>query len=280
MTEAGVSRLLYAVMGDPVSHSKSPAIHRQFGRQCEVALDYRAIAVQSGGLARAVREFRAAGGSGLNITVPLKREAYEIADRRSARAEQARAVNTLKFEADGTVYGDNTDGVGLVRDLGANLRISLVRRDILVLGAGGAARGIVGPLLEQHPARLQIANRTVGRAHELARDFGSYGTVDGCGFDALEGKSFDIVINATAASLHGEVPALPENLFRSGALAYDLMYGERPTAFMRWAQAQGVAHVSDGLGMLVEQAAESFFIWHGMRPQTAPVIDRLRGGEE
>ncbi len=268
----------YAVLGNPVAHSKSPRIHAQFAQQLGHNIEYTAIQVDPGGFAQAVAQFRANGGQGLNITVPFKLEARQLAGRLSARAKLAGAVNTLRFEADGALYGDNTDGVGLVRDITANLGVALAGKNILLLGAGGAARGVLGPLLEQKPARLTIANRTVPKAKELAEIFAALGEVEGVGFDALDGRRFDRVINATAASLHAEVPPLPENLFAPGALAYDLMYGDAPTAFMRWAGAHGAHILTDGLGMLVEQASESFFVWRGVRPDTAPVIAALRRG--
>jgi shikimate dehydrogenase len=267
---------LYAVMGNPIGHSKSPLIHTRFGEQCGIRLEYRAIQVDPGGFEQAVGNFRAAGGRGLNVTVPFKVDAWRLADHRSTRAELARAVNTLKFEAEGTIFGDNTDGIGLVRDVGDNLGYTLAGARILVLGAGGAVRGILGPLLEAGPADLTIANRTVERAKDLAATFADHGPVAGCGFEALEGGAFDLVLNGTAASLKGEVPALPAGIFRPGALAYDLMYADRDTAFMAWARRHGAGRVADGLGMLVEQAAESFYLWHGIRPRTAEVIADLR----
>lgn len=267
---------LYAVMGNPVSHSRSPAIHAQFGAQCGVALEYRAIQVDPGGFEQAVGNFRAAGGLGLNVTVPFKVDAWRLADFHSERADLARAVNTLKFENDGRTYGDNTDGAGLVRDLEVNLGRTLAGARVLVLGAGGAVRGILGPLLAAAPAALVIANRTVERAKDLAQVFAAYGPMQGCGFADVEGLIFDLILNGTAASLAGEVPALPAGVLAPGALAYDLMYSDQDTAFMAWARRAGAAAVADGLGMLVEQAAESFFIWHGVRPQTAPVIAALR----
>jgi shikimate dehydrogenase len=267
----------YAVLGNPVSHSKSPRIHAQFAQQLGQRVEYSAIQVDPGGFGQAVAQFRANGGLGLNITVPFKLEARQLAEHTSARAKLAGAVNTLRFEADGALYGDNTDGVGLVRDITVNLGIALVGKTILLLGAGGAARGVLGPLLEQNPAHLTIANRTVPKAKELAEGFAALGKVEGVGYEALAGRRFDCVINATAASLHAEVPPLPENLFTPGALAYDLMYADAPTAFLRWARAHGASILADGLGMLVEQAAESFFLWRGVRPDTAPVIAMLRG---
>lgn len=269
-------RKLYAVMGNPVRHSKSPAIHRAFADQCGIDLEYRTIEVEAGGFVAAVQTFRGSGGHGLNVTVPFKREAYALADRRGARAQQAGAVNTLKFEGDGTIYGDNTDGVGLVRDLVVNCATPLADRRILVLGAGGAVRGIVGPILEEGVARLLLANRTVSKAKELVAMFADHREMGACGFDALANTRFDIVINGTAASLQGQALRLPPDIFAPAALAYDLMYDEAPTPFMRWALEHGAARVSDGLGMLVEQAAESFFIWHNRRPQTGAVLASLR----
>lgn len=265
----------YAVMGHPISHSKSPAIHQQFAGQFGMDIEYTAIDVAPGTFAAEVRAFREAGGKGLNVTVPYKQEAFALADRRTTRADLAGAVNTLKLDEDG-ILGDNTDGVGLLRDLTLNLDQKLFERRVLVLGAGGAVRGVLGPLLDQAPQLLVIANRTVSKAEELAQHFGVIGPVQACGFDALQGAAFDVVINGTAASLGGELPPLPDGLFRENALAYDLMYGAESTAFMRWADAHGAARSHDGLGMLVEQAAESFFVWRSVKPDTAPVIRSLR----
>ena len=265
----------YAVMGNPIAHSKSPRIHSLFAQQTGEPIHYRAILVEVGKLPEAVAEFVAGGGKGLNITVPFKRDAWELVDERSRRAERAGAVNTIRIEP-GRLFGDNTDGIGLVNDLRRNLQIPLQDRRILLMGAGGAARGVLAPLLEQEPALLVIANRTPERAVELAAEFADLGTVQGCGFDALGRLQFDVLINATAASLQGDLPPLPDGIVAQGACAYDMMYGARPTAFMKWAQWQGAEKVSDGLGMLVEQAAESFYIWRGVRPETAPVIAQLR----
>jgi len=265
----------YAVMGNPIAHSKSPRIHSLFAQQTGEPIHYRAILVEVGKLPEAVADFVAEGGKGLNITVPFKRDAWELVDERSQRAERAGAVNTIRIEP-GRLFGDNTDGVGLVNDLRHNLQIPLQDRRILLMGAGGAARGVLAPLLEQEPALLVIANRTPERAVELAAEFADLGTVQGCGFDALASLQFDVLINATAASLQGDLPPLPDGIVAEGACAYDMMYGAKPTAFMKWAQWQGAKKVSDGLGMLVEQAAESFFIWRGVRPETAPVIAQLR----
>jgi shikimate dehydrogenase len=269
---------LYGVMGHPVSHSKSPRIHSAFARQTRQDLVYRAIEVAPGDFPQAVARFRAAGGRGLNVTLPFKEEAYRIAETRSPRAERAGAVNTLGVGADGHLWGDNTDGVGLVRDLTRNLGLALAGRALLLLGAGGAARGVVGPLLAEGPVALVVANRTRGRGEALALDFGSLGPVSACGFEDLAGQRFDLVINATSASLQGEVPPLPADLLAAGGWCYDMMYADAPTAFVRWGSAHGAAGASDGLGMLVEQAAESFYLWRGVCPETAPVIAALRSG--
>lgn len=266
----------YAVVGDPIDHSRSPQIHTRFAAQTGERLTYEALRVPAGTLATAVDEFTAAGGRGLNVTVPLKEEAYRLAATHSARAARAGAVNTLRLDGDGAPFGDNTDGIGLVRDLVENLGIELAGRSLLVLGAGGAVRGILAPLLEQRPARVVIANRTADKAAALAAAFADLGPVSGGGLDGPAGQHFDVVINGTAASLAGQALALPASLDVSGGFAYDLVYAREPTPFMRWAEARGASGTSDGLGMLVEQAAESFLVWRGVRPQTAPVIAALR----
>jgi shikimate dehydrogenase len=266
----------YAVMGNPVGHSKSPRIHASFAAQTHQRLTYEAILVDVGGFAQAVGNFQANGGKGLNVTVPFKQDAFDLCDERTPRAEVAGAVNTLVLRADGSRFGDNTDGVGLVRDLRDNLCAVLAHKRILILGAGGAVRGILSPILDEAPAELVIANRTVGKAQELARPFAARGPVQGVGFEALSGRQFDLVINGTSASLQGELPPLPDELLAPGALCYDMMYGKEPTIFLRWAQAHGAAQAVDGLGMLVEQAAESFFLWRGVRPETRSVIGALR----
>lgn len=265
----------YAVMGNPISHSKSPRIHTLFAEQTDQRMEYTAIQVDLGGFEQAVGNFDASGGKGLNITVPFKQEAWALMDERSERATRAGAVNTIKFE-DNRRYGDNTDGVGLVNDLLCNHAVELAGKRILLLGAGGASRGVLAPLLQTQPAEIRIANRTPDKAVELANTFGDLGPVTGSGFPELRGRQFDIVINATAASLQGEVPPLPEDVLAGGAVCYDMMYGKQPTAFMVWATQHGAAQVFDGLGMLVEQAAESFYLWRGVRPQTQPVIRTLR----
>lgn len=266
----------YAVVGNPVAHSKSPRIHAEFARQTGEDLSYEKLHAELPDFEAAVQRFADDGGRGLNVTVPFKHRAHELASRRSERAEQAGAVNTLAFGAGG-VSGDNTDGVGLVRDVTLNRACEIAGRRVLLLGAGGASFGVCGPLLEERPAALVIANRTAGKAIALAQRFARYypgADVSGAGYDAIHGRAFDVVINATSAGLSGEMPPLAKTAFARGALAYDMVYG-RATPFLELAADAG-AHTADGLGMLVEQAAESFFVWRGMRPETAPVIALLR----
>ncbi|HCK80290.1 MAG TPA: shikimate dehydrogenase [Candidatus Competibacter sp.] len=267
----------YAVMGHPVAHSKSPRIHALFAAQTGQQLEYRAIPVEPAGFAAAARAFRDAGGKGLNVTLPFKQDAWVFADLSSVRAERAGAVNTLIFEPGGT-RGENTDGTGLVRDLTVNHGYSLAGRRVLLLGAGGAARGVLQPLLLEGPAQLVIANRTAGKALELALRFGDLGKVSASGFAELAGRQFDLVINATAAGLSAEVPPLPDGVLAPEGWCYDLVYGNGPTAFVRWGLGQGAVHALDGLGMLVEQAAEAFRLWRGILPETRPVIAALRAG--
>lgn len=266
----------YAVMGNPISHSKSPKIHALFAQQTGQSLTYEALLVALDGFAAAVDGFQRSGGKGLNITVPFKQEAWALIANRSPRAARAGAVNTIIFNDDGSRYADTTDGVGLVRDLTINHGVGLAQKRILVLGAGGAVRGVLEPLLAQGPAELVIANRTAAKAVELAEVFHQQGNVSGCGFEALVGRKFDVIINGTAASLEGEVPPLPPDVLAADSCCYDMMYGNQPTAFQAWAQQHGARLALDGLGMLVEQAAESFLLWRGVRPETAPVISELR----
>lgn len=262
----------YAVIGNPVEHSKSPLIHSEFARQTGQDMEYGRILAPIGGFKDSVESFCAEGGRGLNVTVPFKEDAFFYATRRTERAELAHAVNTLHFLTDGTVLGDTTDGVGLVRDIVSNLGIPLKGKRILLMGAGGAARGVIQPLLDEHPASLFVVNRTAGKALALCETFSG---IKAGGYDDLSDLSFDVVINATASSLNNALPPLPETLFSPGALAYDMMYG-RETPFMQFSRVHGAAVVADGLGMLIEQAAESFFIWRGVRPETAPVMARFR----
>ncbi|QFU02995.1 Shikimate dehydrogenase [Halomonas sp. THAF5a] len=263
----------YCVFGHPVGHSKSPAIHGAFAEQTGERLEYTAIEAPLDDFAGAWCAFVAEGGRGANVTVPFKEAAFALCDTLSERARRAGAVNTLILGGNGLTYGDTTDGVGLVRDLKRH-DVRLAGARILVLGAGGAVRGVLEPLLDEAPAGVRIANRTAAKAAALAADFGDLGSVVGDGFAAVEGP-YDLVINGTSASLAGDLPPLSDALFAPGATAHDMMYGAAPTVFLRWAAERGARPV-DGLGMLVEQAAESFFQWRGKRPDTAPVLEALR----
>ena len=267
----------YAVMGNPVAHSKSPRIHALFAEQTSQQLQYDAILVEKDGFREAVADFLRQGGKGLNITVPFKEEAWALAATRSDRAKRAGAVNTLVLDESGRHFGDNTDGAGLVRDLLHNHGAVFKNKRLLLVGAGGAARGVIEPLLGESPTLLVIANRTSAKAVELARLFCELGHTEGCGLDAVHGQAFDIIINATAASLSAKVPALPESVITTDSWCYDMMYADKATAFMDWAQQLGAARCMDGLGMLVEQAAESFCLWRNVRPDTQPVINAIRG---
>ncbi len=267
---------LYAVFGNPIAHSKSPAIHAEFARSTGQDLVYEARLAPIDGFPGAVAEFVAAGGRGANVTVPFKEEAFRLAKRLTDRAARAGAVNTLVFDG-GDVLGDNTDGAGLVRDIVDNLGFPLAGRRILLLGAGGAARGVIAPLLAGAPAGLAIANRTADKARSLAAAFADRAAIEAGSFDDLAGKTFDLVINATSASLAGAALPLPAGLFAPGSLAYDMMYGKGDTPFIAQAMAQGAGQLADGLGMLVEQAAEAFRVWRGVLPETAGVLAGLRG---
>ena len=262
----------YAVIGNPVAHSKSPWIHGEFARSTRQDIEYLRIEAPRDGFVRTVEEFRGARGRGANVTLPFKEAAYRYCDEVSPGARLAEAVNTLTLEPTAT-RGENTDGSGLLRDLTMNLGFPVRGRVILVLGAGGAARGVLGPLADAGAARIVVANRTATKALELAQRFPTP-TVEACGLDALAGRDFDLVINATSAGLEDEAPPVPMSVFRKGALAYELVYG-RDTPFLALARGCG-ATTADGTGMLVEQAADSFFLWRGIRPQTAPVIAALR----
>jgi shikimate dehydrogenase len=266
----------YAVVGNPVAHSKSPLIHAAFARQTGQDLNYDKLLSPVHEFADTVQQFFNDGGKGLNVTVPFKHEAYAMADVLTARAELAGAVNTLKLEDDGHLLGDNTDGAGLVQDITVNHHIILRGKSLLILGAGGAVHGVVGPLLEQQPSRLLVANRTASKALVLAQHFRDLGEIAGSGLDELAGQRFDVIINGTAASLEGRVPALPDDVLLPGGACYDMMYSTEDTAFVSWSKQHGAAVSLDGLGMLVEQAAESFRLWRGIRPDTTPVLEMLR----
>lgn len=266
----------YAVIGNPVAHSKSPYIHASFARQTGQDLEYTRLLAELDGFVVRANNFFAAGGKGLNVTVPFKQEAFALASSLSPQATLAGAVNTLMLDSKGQLYGHNTDGLGLVQDITGNLGQSLRDRRILVLGAGGATRGILQPLLQQGPHSVFIANRTAAKARELAAIFSALGPVQGGGFDEVEDQPFDWILNATAASLNNELPPLPSGVVESHSCCYDLMYSTEPTVFCKWALTLGAGIAVDGLGMLVEQAAESFLLWRGVRPQTAGVIAELR----
>ena len=264
----------YALVGNPVAHSISPRIHALFAQQTQQDITYELIRAPRDSFADTVAIFIKEGGKGLNVTLPFKDEACRLADERSTRAAMAEAANTLVFRKNDTVYADNTDGEGLLDDL-RRLNCEIEGRSLLIVGAGGACRGIVPVLLEAHPNRLVVANRTPRRAHELAERFAQLGPVTACSFGELEGHGFDSVINATSASLNGTVPDLPERIADSLKWGYDLAYASEPTPFMRWLSERGVARVYDGTGMLVTQAALSFSLWRGVKPEVEAVLGRL-----
>ena len=265
----------YGVMGYPVAHSRSPVIHQLFAQQTGQELRYELLRVAPEKLEEAVRQFQRTGGKGLNITVPHKRAVFRLVDHLSERASSAGAVNTLTFR-NNEIYGDNTDGIGLLRDLVVNLGLMLQGANILILGAGGATRGIVGPLLEMQPRIICIANRTLSRAEDLVERFAVRGPVRACSFDDVPvAEPYDLVINATSAIHGGEMPPYPAAAISPTTFCYDLSYSLHPTPFCKWALEHGAAHAVMGWGMLVEQAAESFHIWRGVRPDTKPVLKRI-----
>jgi shikimate dehydrogenase len=266
----------YAVIGNPVAHSKSPQIHAAFARSIGADMSYERLLAPLDGFVATVEAFRREGGRGLNVTVPFKVEAFALASLHSSRAQLAGAVNTLMLEPDGRWYGDNTDGAGLVRDLTENLGLELRDRSILVLGAGGAARGILGPLLDCLPRTLAVSNRTHAKAQALAAQFAPLGPIEAIAPEALRGHRFDLVVNSTSVGVASDTHDWPTSVFAPDAFAYDLVYADQPTQFVRWAAQHGAARTADGLGMLIEQAAESFFLWRGVRPHTAPVFALLR----
>jgi shikimate dehydrogenase len=268
----------YAVFGHPIGHSRSPDIHARFAAQTRQAMEYRAIDVPAEQFENTLKAFIDEGGRGLNCTVPLKEIAFRATHILTDRARRSGAVNTLKILENGQLWGDNTDGVGLYRDLTRNLELKLKGKRILILGAGGATRGIVEPLLLEHPDSLCIANRTVERAEKIADDFSALGDLRALGFDELAGSSFDLILNGTSASLSGALPPLPWGLLAEGGSCYDLAYGKEPTPFVLWGREQHAIISADGIGMLVEQAAEAFLIWRGIFPETVPVIEDLAQG--
>lgn len=276
----------YAVFGNPIAHSRSPEIHHAFAVQTAQQLLYEKQAVPVDGFADALMRFREEGGRGLNVTLPFKEVAYAACTELSRRAQRAGAVNTIYFRTDDklfghSIFGDNTDGIGLVSDLETNLGISLRGQRLLLLGASGAARGALQPLLDQSPSALTVVNRTASKAEQLVADFASYPenkavALHGCGYAELPATPFDIIINATSASVHGEVPPITAAQLAEQACCYDMYYSEQGTAFLTWAAEQGVQRCHDGLGMLVEQAAAAFELWRGVKPQTKAVIEQLR----
>lgn len=265
----------YAVIGNPIAQSKSPMIHAAFAKAAGQAISYVPLLAPLGGFAAEADRFRQGGGLGMNVTAPFKLDAFAYADRLLDRARLAGAVNTLRFDA-GAAVADNTDGAGLLTDIERNLGFSLAGRRVLLLGAGGAVRGAMLPFLQAGPAALAVANREAGKAQELAAEFQPYGAPQGMGYDGLAREPpFDLVVNATSASLFGELPPVPAASFAPGCLAYELAYGKGLTPFLRMAQASGAGRLADGVGMLVEQAAEAFAWWRGVRPDTAPVIRQM-----
>ncbi|HCM06724.1 MAG TPA: shikimate dehydrogenase [Oceanospirillales bacterium] len=265
---------LYAVMGNPINHSKSPQIHSAFAEQTQQDLIYSAILVPLEKFKEEADGFFR-NGLGLNVTVPFKEDAWQYADTYSSRALRAGAVNTLIKKEDGSVHADNTDGIGMVRDITVNNGCEIEGKRVLVLGAGGAVRGILEPVLEENPLEIVLANRTVSKAEALAQEFSDLGTISGCGFDQVEGQ-FDLIINGTSASLSGDLPPVPDTVIHTNTTCYDMMYGPEPTVFNQWAANLNAGATLDGLGMLVEQAAESFTAWRGVRPESKPVIERMR----
>lgn len=266
----------YAVIGNPIHHSKSPLIHREFARQTQQDMSYEAILSPLDQFVHTVRSFQNQGGKGFNITLPFKIEAFRFATQLTERAQSAQAVNTLQFCNNSEILGDNTDGAGLVRDIEVNQGVSIRNKTILLMGAGGAARGVILPLLKLSPNRLTIANRTLDKAIELQQQFAGFGNIRSTSYPELIQEKFDIIINATSASIANELPPLTPNVFAAQTLAYDMMYGKQLTPFLQFAQCSGVNHLVDGIGMLVEQAAESFYLWRGIRPETTTVIRMLK----
>ena len=265
----------YAVLGNPIHHSLSPEIHSQFAKQTNQHLQYAALEVPKEDFTTFIKGLHEADYQGMNVTLPFKLEAWKLSESRTERAESAGAVNTLIRTETGW-RGDNTDGAGLVTDLTKNLNLALKEKHLLILGAGGATRGVLYPLLAEQPASIHIANRTVEKAATLAKDFNSAGIIQHSGLDGPFDAPYDIIINATAASLTGEVPKIPPGLLTKNGACYDMMYAAEPTAFEQWAKTEEAKVISGGLGMLVEQAAESFEQWRGVRPDTTPVLENLR----
>ncbi len=266
---------LYAVMGNPIHHSKSPQIHSEFAKQTQQDLIYSAMLVPIDSFESVAKDFFQKNGKGLNITVPFKEQAFKMADKLTVRAQTAQAVNTLMLQADGSILGDNTDGAGLVGDLINNHQVALKDKRILVIGAGGAVRGILQPFLNEQPTSITVVNRTFEKAKVLAENFKEFGNISACEFDQLDGP-FDVIINGTSASLSGELPPVPDCVIGENTAVYDMMYGKEPTTFLKWAQNLGATKTLDGLGMLVGQAAVSFTLWRQQQPDSHKVLLDLR----
>ena len=265
----------YAVMGNPISHSKSPFIHRLFADQTSQRMTYIPILVGLNDLESALSEFQKRGGQGVNITLPFKNQAVKLVDTLSERASRARVINTIRFEQDGSRFGDNTDGIGLVRDLCLNHHFSIAGQRVLLLGAGGAAQGVLGPLTDEQPAHLTIANRTENKAVTLAKMFSDSSSVSAATLSDLEGHEFDLVINASSAGLQNEAFSPPNIIFSKNSCYYDLSYGNASRPFLQWAKQHGATFCCNGLGMLIEQAAASFQIWRGLQPKTCSLLKLL-----
>lgn len=266
----------YLVLGNPVAHSQSPVIHSRLAAQTGEAIHYDRRLVETGGFEDAIRTIQQEGICGANVTLPFKEEACRVADELSRRAARAGAVNTLTFRSDGSIHGDNTDGIGMVRDITANHGQALQGKRILILGAGGAVRGILQPVIDQQPHSITIANRTVVKAEKLRDRFMDEFEICAGDFAYLDGQQFDVVINGTSLGLQGKVAPMPDGILAETAVVYDMAYGEGSAALREWAKSRGAGIVLDGLGMLVEQAAESFYVWRQVRPQTLPVIEQIR----
>jgi len=266
----------YAVMGNPIAHSKSPFIHRLFAQQTGQILKYDTCLADKDAFTKTAQILQKKGSKGVNVTVPFKVDAWHYADELNDLARRAKAVNTLIFQDNGKIFGANTDGIGIVRDLIQNHAIALANQRILLLGAGGAVQGVLQVLLAENPAHLHIANRTASKARQLAQNFADLGHITGGGLDSIGTAQFDLIINGTAASLQGSVPKIPNNCLAKNASCYDMMYAQEDTPFVVWAKQHGALNALDGMGMLVEQAAESFYLWRGVRPDTAPVLEAMK----
>ena len=266
----------YSVMGNPVHHSKSPFIHAHFSKQTDQSILYDTTLVELDGLPAALDLFQSMGGKGVNITLPFKHRAFQLVDQHSERALEAGAVNTIRFNPDGSRFGDNTDGIGLVKDVTSNHNFSVEGKRVLVVGAGGAVSGVIGALLKESPSELVVANRTISKAVSLVDMFSSNVPMIGCGLLDLEGDAFDLVINGTSASLQDELLELPVSVLTDKTFCYDMVYGKGVTPFLSWVSKFGVGFSCDGIGMLVEQAAESFYLWRNVRPNTRDILSQLK----